>query len=97
MKMFLPVLLCLCFWRLDGSPPGPSSDPIYLVSLIVPITAAAAAAGFLLIVAVFGMFCNSKHRDEDQNHDQTDATLYKHFGQMKESEMTEVIYTYFTF
>ncbi|XDV22901.1 hypothetical protein PO909_027669 [Leuciscus waleckii] len=68
-------------------------------SLIVTIIAAAAAiVGSLLIVAVIGMLCNCrKHIDEDQNHDQTDATLYKHFGQMKESEMTEVIYTYFTF
>ncbi|KAK7136610.1 hypothetical protein R3I93_016831 [Phoxinus phoxinus] len=80
-----------------GSPSGPPlSPPPAPVSLIVPISFAA-AAGSLMIAAVFGMFwiCR-KCRDEDLNHDQTDATLYKHFGQMKDSEMTEVIYTYFS-
>ncbi|KAK7126433.1 hypothetical protein R3I94_017799 [Phoxinus phoxinus] len=77
----------------SGPPPGSNPAP---VSLIVPISFAA-AAGSLMIAAVFGMFwiCR-KCRDEDLNHDQTDATLYKHFGQMKDSEMTEVTYTYFS-
>ncbi|KAK7126432.1 hypothetical protein R3I94_017798 [Phoxinus phoxinus] len=72
------------------TPSGPPSAP---VTLIVLISFAVAAAGSLLFAAVFGMFwiCR-KCRDEDQ----TDATLYKHFGQMKDSEMTEVTYTYFS-
>ncbi|XDV22909.1 hypothetical protein PO909_027671 [Leuciscus waleckii] len=96
MKMFLPVLLCLCFWRLDAITldPHTPSGPVSPTALITAV----AVVGSLLIVAVIGMFCYCrKHRDEDQNHDQTDSTLYKHFGQMKESEMTEVIYTNFTF
>ncbi|XDV22917.1 hypothetical protein PO909_027676 [Leuciscus waleckii] len=65
-----------------GPPSDPPPDPVSLIVLITAVT----VAGVLLSVGVIWMFCYCrKHRDEDQNHDQTDATLYKHFGQMKVS------------
>ncbi|XP_058615365.1 uncharacterized protein LOC131529610 isoform X2 [Onychostoma macrolepis] len=65
------------------------SDSLSLIVLI------SAAAGFLLIVAIICIFCMCwENKDAVQPHE--DALIYTQIGQMTESEMTVVVYSYFT-
>uniref|UniRef100_A0A8C1RJV4 Immunoglobulin domain-containing protein n=1 Tax=Cyprinus carpio TaxID=7962 RepID=A0A8C1RJV4_CYPCA len=68
-------------------------DSLFMIVLIF----VAAVAGSLVIVAVILMFCICrKHRDSvHEDETQAAAKLYKHTALMKESDVTEVIYTCF--
>ncbi|KTG02945.1 hypothetical protein cypCar_00036294 [Cyprinus carpio] len=82
------------------SPPpsqSPSGSPSYHTSVSLIVLISAAAAGSLVIVAVIVMFCICrKHRDSvHEDETQAAAKLYKHTALMKESDVTEVIYTCF--